>query len=629
MPPRDNTEEVGALEEARKRLYTPEGAPGASRSPLLRPTRSLAHLWRERPKEVTHLERKHVHLASRFFALALAFFVLALAVAGYLLYFGGNSVSVKNITLGIQGPSTIAGGDTVPLTLSVTNRNPVPINNATVEVDFPPGTRSADDVLKPMPIYSEDLGTLGVGETITRSIRAVVFGAAGDTLTLPVTFSYGAKGSNSTFVKKSSFALAISSTPLSISVDTVAETVAGKPFTIALIVRNNATAPIDNVIIAGTFPSGFTLSSASVPASASGSAFPLGTLAAGASKTVMLTGTLDGQDGEVRVLHFTVGTPKGAGSSELAMSYMTQDASIALSAPFIKTTLALNGSPLSSATLAPNQSQSVTIAYTNTLSTNVTNATVAVTLSGSAVDYASIQTTNGFYRSSDHTVVFSRDSDPTFASLAPGDTGVGSFTFSTVSAGAFGRAPSVTFTTAVAGTRVGQSNVPEQVSATVVQTIKAATAVLLTAASSHASGPFSNTGPVPPTSDTTTAYTITWQVENAGSSVAGGTVSATLPSYVTYTGVTNGQGSISYNSGSRRVTWSMGDLPQGARSQAAFQVALLPSASQKGLAPALTSAASFSGYDRFAGVTVSGAADPVSTETTGDPGYKIGDGTVQ
>lgn len=628
MPPQDDTE-VGALEQARARLYTPEGVPEVPRSPLLRPRRSLAHLWRDNrpPQEIAHFKRRHVRLAGLFFAGALGFFVLALAAAAYFLYFGGNSVSVKNITITLQGPSTIAGGDTVPLTIAITNRNPVSIENATIEASFPAGTRSAEDVLQPMPIFSENLGTMRSGETITRSVKAVVFGAAGETLMLPITFSYDTQGSSSTFVKKSSYPLAISSTPLSISVDTVTESISGKPFSIALIVRNNATVAISNVLVAGSFPFGFTLVSSSVEAS--GSAFPLGTLAAGESKTVMLTGSLDGQDGESRVLRFSVGTPGKAGSTELAMSYMTQDATIMLTAPFIAATLTLNGLPLSGATLSPSEVETITVSYTNTLSTNLTDATIAVALSGTAVDYASVRTNNGFYRSSDHTIVFSRDTDPTLASLAPGATGIGSFTFSTVPAAQFGRAPSVTFSTSVSGTRVGQSDVPEAIAATTVETIKAATAVALTSSSLHSGGPFSNTGPVPPTSDTTTAYTITWQVENAGSAVADGTVTATLPSYVTYTGVTNGQGTLSYDAASRKVTWGTGNLAAGASVQAAFQVAFLPSASQRGATPALTSATTFSGYDRFAGVTVTASIDPVTIETKGDLGYSPTWGVVQ
>ena len=627
MPPQ-NKESVSTLEEARQRLYASEALPPTERTPLAAATRQAPHGWHlSSLATMPHLGRQHVRLASYFLGGAITFFIIAAAIAGYFLYYGGNSVSVKNIELTLQGPSTIAGGDTVPFSIAVTNRNPVAIQDATIEIDFPEGTRSAEDVLTPLTTYSENLGTLKSGETVTRSIKAVVFGAAGQTLTLPVSLSYDAQGSNATFVKKTSYPLAISSTPLSISVDTIAETVAGKPFTIMLRVRSNATVPIENVVVAGTFPFGFTLNSSSVEAT--GSDFPLGTLAPGASRTITLSGVLDGQTSEDRVFHFAIGITKDANAADLAVSYMTQDATIAITAPFIASSLTLNGSPLSSATLTASQQQNVTLSYTNTLSTNLKDATIAIAISGGAVDYASIHTANGYYRSSDHTVLFSKDTDSALRSLAPGASGIGSFSFSTVPAAAFGRSPSVTFTSSISGTRIGQSNVPEQVSASVVQTVKAATAVVLTTSSLHTSGPFTNNGPVPPVANTTTSYAISWQVSNGASAIADATVAATLPSYVTYTGATSGQGSFNYDPRSRTVTWSVGDVPQTASLKGAFQVTLLPSSSQKGTSPPLTSGASFSGHDRFAGVTITASADPVTTETVNDPGYVATKASVQ
>src|SRR3989344_1810200 len=627
-PPADAREELGALERVREGLYAPKPLPAPPRSPLVRAREVLPRVWKGSGPPAPPLSREHSRLASRFLMGAGAFFFISLAIAGYFLYFGGNSVSVNHIDLAVEGPSTIAAGDTVPLLLTITNRNPVAIEDATVEITFPEGTRKADDVLIPMLVYSENLGTLASGETVTRSIRVVVFGSAGSTLTLPISLSYGASGSSATFVKKDAYPLAISSTPLSASVDTVAESVAGKPFTITVQARSNATVPIDHVIVAGTFPFGFSLTSSSIPAVA-GSNFVLGTMAPGESKTITLSGSLDGQNGEDKVFHFSIGVGKDANASTPAVSYMTQEARVAITAPFIETALTLNGAPLASATIAPGKQQQVTVSYTNNLSTSLTNATVAVTLSGAAVDYASIRSTNGFYRSSDHTILFSRDTGPGLSSLAPGARGVGSFTFMTAPSATFGRAPSVTFTTSVSGTRVGQSNVPAEVSASLVQTVKATTAIVLSAASTYKSGPLTNSGPIPPKVDSTTSYTVTWSLVDTGSAVANGVVSATLPSYITYTGAKSGQGAIVFDSKSRTVTWSAGDLPAGASSKASFQVALKPSTSQKGVAPALTGTATFSGYDRFAGAAITATVDPVTTETTSDSGYNPGNATVQ
>lgn len=613
MQPRPEENSIGSLEHAREALYSPT-ASLHGRSQLHAPEEHvLPHAWEERALPHPQQGERHVRLAGIFFGAAVLFFLVALGVAGYFFYFGNNSVGTDKITIDIQGPTTIAGGDTVPLSLTITNKNPVALANATIEIDFPEGTRSATDRLASYPRYVENLGTLASGATVTRSVKAVIFGGAGQTTTLPVSFTYGTASSNAVFEKKTSYALAVSSTPLSVSVDALTEVVSGDSITFTLMVRSNATIPLDNVVLTTTSPFGFSVTSSSLPLS--NSSFLIGTLAPGASKQVTLTGTLTGQNSEQRVFHFTVGTAKSAQDQALAVTYMTQDATVSIAAPFITTTLALNGDTSSTAVISPGSSQSVSLSYVNTLPTTVTNASVTVTLSGSAVDYNSIKTTSGFYNSATHSIIFSKDTDPALASLAPGASGIGSFTFSTLPVGVL--SPTISLAVSVSGTRVGQTNVPEQVTTSVVKTAKVATVVTLAASSSHVAGP------VPPRTNQTTTYSVIWNAQNKGSAVAGGIVSATLPGYVSYVGNTSGSGNFSYDSVSHTLTWNTGDLAQGGNAQGAFQVSLTPSTSQKGSIVQLMSRSSFSGYDRFAGLQVSAAADAVTTETGGVAGSGV------
>lgn len=566
-----------------------------------------------------------VRFATIFLIGAGLFFLFALIAAGYLFYFGGNSVSTDKLTIAIQGPTTIAGGDTVPLSLTITNKNPSAITDATVEVSFPDGTRSATNVLSPYPRYVENLGTIGSGETVTRSIKAVVFGGAGETLNLPVSVSYGTANSNSIFEKKTIYSLAVSSTPLSVSVESLSETVSGAPITFTITVRSNASIPISNIVLSAASPFGFTVTSSSIPLT--NSTFFIGTLEPGASKQITMTGKLTGQNSEERVFHFTVGTAKTSQDPTLAVSYMTQDAAVKIAAPFITTQLAINGDTSGNIVIAPGSSQNVVLSYTNTLPTTVTNATVVITLAGSGIDYASIRAGNGFYNSADHTIIFSKDTDPSLASLAPGASGVGSFSFATLPAGV--SSPTVTFSIAASGTRIGQTNVPEQITTSALKTVRIATAVGFSSIASHTSDPFGASGPIPPRADQPTSYVVIWNLQNKGSSIAGGRVTATLPSYVTYTNKASGNGSFSYDSASRTVTWSTGDLVQNSTAQGMFQVMLTPSISQRGGAVPLTSSVSFKGYDRFAGTNVSASASPATTETPQDPGYIPSNANVQ
>ncbi len=612
-------DDIGFLEEAKKRLYDPNNKIEDVRKPFPEPMKQQPpHSWGDTAPLARPATKKKMHFAGIFFTLAFLFFVASVGIAGYFLYFGGNAVSVNKIAIDIQGPTTIAGGDTVPLSLTITNKNSTTIQNATVEITFPDGTRDAADATKSYPRYTENLGTIASGASVTRSIKVVMFGGEGAPLNLPVSFSFETDNSNTVFVKKTSFALAVSSTPLSVSVDAPTQIVSDEPFILTLIARSNATTKMDNVVLTTALPFGFSVASSSLPLV--DSSFLIGTLQPGASKKIIIAGSLKGQENEQQAFHFTIGTGKTENDQTLAVSYMTQDTLVTIGAPFISTTISINGNPAS--TITSGSVQSVSVSYANTLSTSVANTEVDVSISGAAVDYDSIKTSNGFYRSGDHTIVFSKDTDPSLASLAPGASGIGTFTFSTLAPESVPASSSITFSISASGSGVQSGSTHAK-----TETVKVATVVTFSSSALHSSGQFGNSGPIPPHAGSPTTYTIVWNAQNKGSAIAGGAVSAVLPSYVSYTGVASG--GFSFDKGSRTVTWNVGDISQKSTAQGSFQVSITPSTSQKGSAPKLVGQASFSGYDRFAGVQISALADPVTTETPQDPGYTSANGTVQ
>jgi hypothetical protein len=118
-------------------------------------------------------------------------------------------------------------------------------------------------------------------------------------------------------------------------------------------------------------------------------------------------------------------------------------------------------------------------------------------------------------------------------------------------------------------------------------------------------------------------------LQDSGNPLADATISTVLPSYITYTNVATAGADITYNSGTRTVTWNAGDITSGGQAQAAFQVSITPSTSQRQSAPYLTNYFSYTGYDRIAGVPISGQINPVTTQTPNDPGYTPTDANVQ
>lgn len=621
-----NEEELSSLERVQKRLYDPK-APVAFHEPTLHPAPP------SRPSGWKHLdavreESEQMSGPARFFIVALLFFLLTGGGAVVYLVWGGRAVSPDNVNIKIQGPTTIASGDTVPLLITIENHNPVPLRNASVTVDFPNGTKSAIDPTQPLSLDTESLGDIPAGGTSQRTVRAAIFGSEQQPITIPVSLSYNTDQSTSVFAKHEQYDFVITTSPIDLTVSALSEVSSGQTVTVTAQVKSNATTPLQNVAVAATYPFGFAPSTESPkPVGSTNSLFSLGTLNPGDQRTITVTGVLTGQQNDDRVFTFTAGTQTASDSPTLATSYTSKEADIKLTSPFLATKLSVNQDTSNTPVVSAGQLVTVVVSWTNTLSTAISNAQIAVALSGSGLAPGSVHGGNGFYDSSHQTVIFSPSTNPGLANLAPGDTGQGTFTFSAISANG---SPEVDLNVSVSGNRISESNVPEAVTSTLTRVVKVGTNLGLSSKIVHTTGPFANSGPWPPTPNTPTTYTVLYTLTNSGNTVAGTKVSAVLPPYVTFTGATNpADGSIVYDATSRTVTWTIGDMPSGGSKSGAFQISFTPSTTQEGTNPVLLLPQQVSGTDRFTQRPISGTQPELTTQTPSDPGYSIGDGSVK
>ncbi|HEX2792162.1 MAG TPA: hypothetical protein VHO23_00350 [Candidatus Paceibacterota bacterium] len=632
MPPESGNKTP--LERLRDRLYAPK-TDAARGTPSL-PSASVAAAagWTQpKPHAPKAPKKPGLPPAILFVAIAGGFFLVAVAVAAALIIFGGRTVSTDHIEILVdRGTPTVGSGDRIPLLITIRNTNPVAVSSTRLMVDFPTGTRSADDIATPLEHYEDTVGDIPPGGVAERTVQAVLFGAENERITIPIRFEYRTEGSNSPFVKEASYDVTISTSPLSVSVASLAQVSAGQPFTVTATVRSNAQTPLQNAAVLIEYPPGF-VPTATDPMPLAGTLFDLGTMDPGEEQSVRVTGTLAGENRDTRVFRFTGGTRASAESTSLAVSYTTTQAPLTLEKPFIATTLALNRDTTGDTVLTGGETVEGTLNFLNTLAVPVYDASIIVKLSGSALDPASVRTTNGFYRSSDRAVVFSKETESRLATLAPGAAGIGTFTFATL-AGANGtslRNPVVTIEIAISGRRVNERDVAETVSSTITRTLKVRTDLALSATARRTTGPFANTGPWPPRADEETTYTVDWSLSNTVNSVAGAIVTATLPSYVRYTGAVSPEGAnVSYNASTRTVTWLAGDVPAGTEAKAvSFQVALTPSTSQRGTMPVLVTGQTVTGTDRFTGAKLEGDRRELTTQIENDPAYQGTFGQVQ
>lgn len=557
--------------------------------------------------------------STKFFLASLAFFVVATGAAAYWFFLGGNFVSPQHIDLEIVAPSLVDGGSQVDLQIIITNRNQAPLKLADLVLTYPDGTRVAVDPEKPLQTERQSIGTIASGQSIKRTASALFFGPEGSTQSIKASLEYSIEGSNAVFVRDGTVDFTLGSSPVSVFINSPTTAVAGQPFTFDVQVKNNAQEPIDNVVLEAQYPFGFAVQSAEPSAGTGSTLWRLGSLRPGASIDVRITGTIDGQDGDERVFRFLTGSEADPTAARIKVPFVTIPTSVTVTRPFISGQIAIAGKTGSTIAISSGQNIQGSVMWKNNLSEPISNLEVELEFGGPVLDTGSVQSSNGFYQSSDNTLVWTSAQDPALAHVAPGASGSLSFNFSTLPPGSGGiiyTNPKISLTLNVKGVRGAEGQ--ESVSAVAMTEAVVGSVLSLEAVSLYSQGSYQNQGPTPPRAETATSYTVEWRIKNSSNAIANASVSAVLPPYVTYK---TGAAGITYDAPSRTVRWDVGELKAGvgytsSTRAASFQLDFNPSQSQAGQSPALTGTAILAGQDRYAGIQVNTQAPPPTTQTS-------------
>lgn len=619
---------LGRLNE---RLYSPKPVDGVVADPLKQYAPKKPEGWKQDETPVMPGKQPSRYSGTAVFLMfAAGFFVVAGITAATVLFLGGRSVSSDHLSVSFDGTTSVSGGELSSFHILITNDNPLPVQDAVLQVDFPEGVFTSEDASEPLLHTVEELGTIQPGASVRKTVRAAFFGEENSRVSIPVTIEYRTDNSNATFVTRDSYDLVIATAPVTLSIESSPEVPAGQPLTLTLRVRSNAVATLENVAVRATYPFGF-IAAETTPVARDENLFVLGSLKPGEEQRIVITGPLSGVSGEERVFQFAVGSLRSSDATEFGVPYSSKEAVVAITRSFLAVGLSVNRAESETVTIRTGEVQNVLVNWQNTLSIPITDGQIAVALSGDALDAGSIETNGGFYRSSDRTVLFNGTNNQTLGSLAPGETGGGGFSFSTKTGSAMRalRNPTITLVASVSGRRAGTGSGTETVTSTLTRTLNVATDLTVAPRVVYSIGPFDNSGPWPPVADQKTTYSVLLKADNTFNTVADVQVRTTLPPYVRFTGLSNPAGALVYSEATREVVWTIGEMAAGTSKDASFQIEFLPSTSQKGTSPALTGEVSITGFDRFVREEVTAGASPLNTQTKEDPDYEIDKGAVK
>ncbi len=561
--------------------------------------------------------------------LGVAFFLLALGVSSLFLFKGNNLISGENITIDVSGPLTIGGGEELQLQIAISNQNAVPIEAATLIIEYPKGTQSADGVGKELGVIREQLEGIGVGEVINLPARARVFGEENEEKELKVLLEYRVAGSNSTFeTKPTILRFKISSSPVVLKVDAVKSISSGQEAEIELTVSSNSPSPLTNILVKATYPeTGFDFSSAEPEAISGRDTWLIKELTPGSKKIITIKGIVVGKQDEERVLTFEVGVPSDKNSYSLFSVFTTVQAQIAIEQPFLDLDMNINGDSKETVVLSGSKSANAQVKFKNSLDDTLYDGAVSVELMGSKLGDIKVTAADAFYDSSNHTIVWDSTGVSSLKEIAPGSTN--SLAFNLEFPAQSVNIPEITLKVTAKAERVFEDRVPQELIGSITRKIRLESSAMLTSSAVYSDGPFVNSGPTPPVAEKATTYTYLLTLKNGNNDLTGGEVTAVLPQYMTWLDNVTEDDDVTYNAVTRTMTWKIGDVAANERMEAWVQVSFKPSKTQIGITPTILEAQRFKATNKFTSTTIRTEAPALTTALQNDPDEDVRDGRVQ
>lgn len=630
-------EKLNRLEKLENKLYS-------IKNEGIRQTRSAFHVvkkeiptsWQEVKEEIP--ENHHVAKTSKFFKklffISAGFLLVAMLVATYSIFFGNGGVSNDNVDIKILGSTFTNGGETLSLSVEVVNRNPVPLELADLLIEYPKGAGDNGEMVR----VRKSIGEIRSGESVSDSEDVVLFGEIGSTKYIKASVEYRLSDSNAIFVKETTFAVTINSSPISLSVDGSSTTVSGQDMSFDIDIKSSSKEVIKNVLVKVEYPFGFTFESSAPEPSYNNSVFYLGDLEPGDEKKITLNGVLSGGDNETRAFRIYVGEQNAVSQTEISTMYNSILKTFTISRPFLDARIVYGGTIQENYDVVPNQTLPMQIIWSNNLPVDITDAQIIATFSGNAMDLSSLKAQTGFYNSNTGELIWSKDTVSSFAKLAPGANGDLSLSFKSLPLYTTGKGvltnPTITVSVSVKGNQYSTGQLGNQANSIATTTFKVSSDFQVSAKATYNDGPFTNTGPLPPKAGTETTYTITWTATNSSNALTDAYVKATLPLYVSWKNIVSPDGSdLTYNEATREVRWNIGALSPGvgygsSPKTVSFQVGLTPSTSQVGSSPELMSESTSSSFDTFVGAVLNRKWSSISTKLSSDSGYSSSNSSV-
>jgi hypothetical protein len=538
-----------------------------------------------------------------------------LIIVGAILWSRGSFLSSK-IDMSIEYPDNISSGEEIDLIVKYANNNRVDLHNVSLIIVYPEGVFSENG--EQLYQESKEIGTINSKSQGEEKIKVRMLGEKGSVKNIVAKLVYKPENINSKFESSASAKIEINVISVGIRVEGSEKAVAGQEVNYAIEYENKTDEDINNLKIVLEYPDDFIFKSAEpTPASENeNNVWQINELRANEKRTINLIGVLNGQEMENKVVTGIIGRIDGDNFLQYSQSeFVTQISQ----APIILN-IEISNVSSDNCNVSVGQNLRYRISFKNNTDIALRELILKARISdGEIFNIGNIDLNNkGFFDSRSNIITWSGADIPALSLLETGQSGEVEFTIDIKNKLPIYGFNDKNFKAGVVA-EIQTLTVPAKFAGTELKFEKELNCKINTqlglAARAYYHEPYQgiyNSGPIPPKVNSTTQYTVHWQITNTSNDADSVIVKSVLPQGIEWTGnIINksNKGQISYNERTKEIFWNVGKVSAGAgvtmsAYEIIFQVALTPSINQIGMTPRLINESVMEGRDSFTGMNL-------------------------
>ncbi|KKS67560.1 MAG: hypothetical protein UV36_C0006G0010 [Parcubacteria group bacterium GW2011_GWC2_42_6] len=600
------------LDELKKRLYEKDSqitdrpqAPAEFKSgqvSLDPATSAMAPAWEEeKPKSFFKLTKKIV-----FWLGGITILIVLAGLLGWYLWSASASFDKDKVYLEIFGPTKITSGEEATYIVKYRNNTNVALNDFILTFTYPDQALPSDgkEIKKEnnhqqAAIKLERLERLAEGQ---QEFKAKVWGEKDSIQEFIAKISYRPVNFNSDFSNETKFLTLISSTPLILNFNLPQKITSGQTLNFSLQYINTAETSFSDLKLKLEYPEGFIFKSSLPEASADNNVWPIGELAGRDEGKIIVTGLINGQQGESKTFRAMLGIERDG-------QFVAYD-QIASSPEIIASPLSVEqSSDAENNRVDLEQKINYKIKYRNTTNEIIGPVTIKVKIEGSAVDFSKITAINGHFSENERMIIWNTGSLKNLESLAAGQEGEITFSLTLKNKLPINSYSDKNFTVKTIA-QIDSTNIPLSLIGTLLRgenelVLKVNSRIVFNAKAFYYDSLLSNSGPLPPRVGQQTTYTVHWNILNISNDLTDVRIESYLPPYMQWLGkISPAEENIKYEQATGKITWQIGNLSSGTGillpvKTAAFQIGLTPAANQAGQIVDLTNESVLYAKDTF------------------------------